>query len=353
MKSNSETSRRGFLSTGVTTSAGIAAGIGAGQAMAGGFHASGAGFSKANRLPREVWIATISQEDQSASDAKDMSKQMLDRMTLAMALQPDVICLPEAFPFVRNKRRQAVSDVAESGVGEILKPFSDFAKQHGCYLVCPVYTRHNDKDYNAAVFLDRQGKVAGEYKKTHTTTGEMDAGVCPGPSTPQVVQADFGKVGAQICFDIEWDDGWRKLRNAGAEIVFWPSAFGGGKMVNTRAWQNRYCVVTSTQKGTSKICDVDGEELAATSLWHRWVCAPVNLEKAFLHTWPYVQRFGDIIAKYGNSVRIKTYEEEEWSIIESRDPSVKIADLMNEFELMTIEQHLQAAEQQQDRSRPS
>ena len=41
------------------------------------------------------------------------------------------------------------------------------------------------------------------------------------------------------------------------------------------------------------------------------VRAPVNLEKAFLHTWPYVHRFDEIQAKYGRKIRIRNFAEEE------------------------------------------
>lgn len=351
MSQNEKASRRAFLSSSAVASAGAAALVST-QQMA-GVHAAGASSSKANRLPREVWIATISQLGLSAVDSSGMSRQVIERMEEIIPMEPDVICLPEAFPFAYIESRTKVSEVADTGIGETLKPFSEFARQHNCYVVCPVYTRHNQNCFNAAVFIDRKGEIAGEYQKSYTTTGEMDGGVCPGPTNPKTFETDFGIVGAQICFDIEWDAGWRELRNQGAEIVFWPSAFGGGVMVNTRAWQNRYCVVSSTQKGTSKICDIDGEQIAATSRWHRWVCAPVNLEKVFLHTWPYVRRFGDIVNKYGSSVRMRTHDEEEWTIIESRDPQVKIADLMKEFELNAIDQHLGIAEQQQERLRPN
>jgi hypothetical protein len=43
-------------------------------------------------------------------------------------------------------------------------------------------------------------------------------------------------------------------------------------------------------------------------------------------------------------VLIKTFHEEEWTVIESRSADVKIADLMKEFALDTHEQHIQAAE---------
>jgi hypothetical protein len=145
-------------------------------------------------------------------------------------------------------------------------------------------------------------------------------------------------------------EGWRQLRQKGAEIVFWPSAFGGGKMINTMAWLNKYCVVSSTWKGTSKICDITGEEVAGSGSYNKWgVCAPVNLEKAFLHSWPYCQQFPAILAKYGRKVRIYTLHEEEFSIIESCSSEVKVADILKEFDLKTHEEHMQSAADVHDR----
>jgi predicted amidohydrolase len=306
------------------------------------------------RLPREVWVASISQDGMHAGNYEQMIKAILARMESVVSFQPDIICLPEVFPFVNlDTDRPPLEEVAEVPVGNVCRPFAEFARQHHCHVVCSTYTKEAGRYYNAAVFLGRNGELVGEYRKMHPTIGEMDRGVEPGPLDPPVFQTDFGKVGAQICFDIEWNDGWEKLRQKGAEIVFWPSAFGGGEMVNTKAWQNHYCVVSSTRKGTTKICDINGEAIAKTGHFTNFVCAPVNLEKAFLHTWPFCQRFPEIQAKYGRKVRIQTFQEEEWSIIESRSPDVKIADVMEEFELQTRDEHIEEADKAQRARRRS
>ena len=195
--------------------------------------------------------------------------------------------------------------------------------------------------------------LLGTYHKIHPTIGEIDSGITPGPLKAPVFKADFGLVGAQICFDIEWHDGWEALGQAGAEIVFWPSAFAGGAMVNTKAWQNRYCVVSSTRKGTTKICDVTGHAVAETGHFANWVCAPLNLEKAMLHTWPYCRRFKDIQAKYGRRIRITTFHEEEWTVIESRCPDVKVRDVLAEYEVKTHREHIQQAHTRQLEVRPT
>ncbi len=334
--------RRGFLQG---TSAGLGLGLWT-DSLATASAASVPDGPKARekRLPREVWVATITQNLMTATDYKDMIRKMLKRLDEIVSYEPDIICLPEVFAFEKlTTGRPPIPRVAETPLGEVTGPFAEFASKHHCYIVCPTYTKQDGRFYNSAVFIDRQGKVMGEYRKIHPTIGEMDNGISPGPLDLPVFQTDFGVVGAQVCFDIEWTDGWQKLRQAGAEMVFWPSAFAGGRAVNTKAWQNKFVVVSSTHKDTSKICDISGEVVAATGRWSDWVCAPVNLEKAFLHTWPFCQRFDQIKAKYGRDIRIDTFYEEEWSIIESRSPDVRVADVLKEFDFQTHEEHINAA----------
>jgi len=305
-----------------------------------------------NRLPREVWIATVSQAGLEAADPDGMVQKVLGAAESLASQKPDIVCLPETFAFWNVPAPGSIRETAESPPGRITRPFARFAREHGCYVVCPTYTRQGDRCYNAAVLFDRNGNVMGEYRKIHPTEGEIEEGMTPGPLDPPVFRTDVGLVGLQICFDIQWDDGWDALRRAGAEIIFWPSAFAGGAMVNTRAWQNRCVVVSSTQKDTAKICDVSGEEVARTGRWNpNGVCAPVNLEKAFLHTWPYVRHFRDIEAKYGRRIRLRTFHEEEWTILESRSPDVKVADVLEEFDLKTMEEHLRSAGRKQESAR--
>lgn len=306
---------------------------------------------KAQRLPREVWIATLTTERLSASTQATMVKRVIEMMTEIVPHEPDVICLPETFAVANLSKSPAELRKRAEASHEIIEPIAEFARKHACHVVCPIHTMEGSRIYNSAVFVGRRGEVIGSYHKAHPTTSELDAGISPGPLEPPVFRTDIGLVSAQICFDIEWQDTWQSLSQGGVEIIFWPSAFAGGQMVNAKAWQQQACVVSSTLKDTAKICDVSGQELARTSRWNRWVCAAVNLEKEFLHTWPYVQRFPEIEAKYGRDVQISNFGEEEWSILESRSPDVRIADVMQEFELRSIRQHLQDADARQRASR--
>ena len=328
-------------------------------AITAGFTAFGAGslFGKPNhhqvsqtKLPREVWIATVSQQGMSAESPEKMVQAIFEVLKKSIAFRPDVICLPEIFTHNYLTAKMVLQKEAALSA-ELLNEFMVFARANHCYLICPILTHENGKIYNAAVVIDRQGNRMGEYRKMYLPDDEVSFGITPGPMQPPVFKADFGIFGIQICYDINWRQGWESLRQQGAEIVFWPSAFAGGQMINTVAWQNKYIVVSSTRE-RSKICDITGEEVAQTGVWDRnLICAPVNLEKVFLHAWPYALRFDEIKAKYGRKIRIINYHEEQWSIIESLSPDVRVKDIVAEFELRTFEQHMSDSEKANEKIR--
>jgi len=191
------------------------------------------------------------------------------------------------------------------------------------------------------VLLDRKGDIQDEYKKIHPTPGEMEYGVYPGAEKARVWETDFGKIGVQICFDMQWNDGWQSFMDGDAEIIFWPSAFSGNTLIKGRAWQSKTYTVSSTNKGIARICDMNGDVIAGTGNWDKqWVCAPVNLNKRTVHTWPYVLKFEDVLEKYGRRLTITNHHEEEWSVFESLDPEIKITDVLKEFDILDYNQHI-------------
>ncbi|MEX0882425.1 MAG: carbon-nitrogen hydrolase family protein, partial [Cyclobacteriaceae bacterium] len=253
---------------------------------------------------REVWVAGVSQERLVADSPQQMLDLVLSQMEKSLYYQPDIVCLPEVFATSNIKNPYSLQEKLDFS-NEVLNTLSKFASQNHCYVVAPVYTEEGGDVFNSAVLLDREGKGMGEYRKTHITQNEINRGLTPGPIDPPVFDTDFGRVGIQICFDIIWDDGWAGLREKGAELVFWPSAYAGGQTVNGKAWQHKYMVASSTRKGTAKLCDVTGEEITQTGFWtNNLFCGPLNIEKEILDTWPLVQQFGAYEKKYGRDIKI-------------------------------------------------
>jgi predicted amidohydrolase len=323
--------------------------------MAGGLMASGneRKFSQQQTLAElrhDLWIGTVSQDRLEVGSKEEMIDTIMGYLESMKAYRPDIICLPETFSFVPGMG--GYGDTAEAAPYPSLTSFRQYAKQNRCYLICPIIIQENKKAYNAAVLIDRMGEVMGNYKKAHPTIGEMDQGIYPGPLDPPVFDLDFGRIGIQICFDIQWSEGWKLLSQKNPDIIFWPSAFAGRTLVQTKAWECKSFTVSSTIKGPSRICDISGEVIAQTEFWNRnYICAPVNLEKILIHTWPHNRHFSAIRSKYGRLVSIKTYDEEEWTILESCSPDIEIKDVLKEFDIPTFGEYLALADQFQNDKR--
>jgi predicted amidohydrolase len=285
---------------------------------------------------RQVNVGTVSIMDMSAKDNRDMVQQVLGVMDQVVPYKPDIICLPETFAYSGISHPYDVKEVAEQVPGTVVTPFLNFAATHHCYVICPTYVSHEGKVYIAAVLIDRGGKVAGTYHKMRPAESELIMGITPGKYDPPVFQTDFGTIGIQICFDIKYEEGWNTLKEKGAQIIFWPSAYAAGQEISSRAWRHQVYIVTSTAKDTSKICDITGQTISQTGRWQRnWTTATINLEKTFILTWPSVLLFPEIQKKYGSRIKLTTFNEEEWSIIESLDSGLKVADILKEYNLKT------------------
>lgn len=339
MKNLSSISRRNFIGKTAVT-AGLSA-LGTGSLFGETSDSASASLSgeinakSQARLPREVWIATVSQEGIRAETHEGMVKQMLDLVSKSAVYQPDIVCLPEFFMFTWSNQRTVLEERIELSQ-VFLKKVMEFARSNNCYIICPLFTREKGKIYNAAAVIDRQGNSMGEFRKMHLPLDELESGFSPGPLKPPVFKTDFGTIGVQICYDVNWNDGWQSLREQGAEIVFWPSAYPGGRKINARAFENKYVVVTST-RGNSKICDITGDVIAQNSDWGgNVVCASVNLEKILFNTWPNSKHFEDIRRRYGRKVRFTSYDEEGWTVIESLSPDVRVNDFKKEYNIMSF-----------------
>ncbi len=75
------------------------------------------------------------------------------------------------------------------------------------------------------------------------------------------------------------------------------------------------------------------------------------LKKPFSQIWPQVLKFDDIQKKYGRRLNIKIYHPENWATIESRDPDLKVKDVLSEYDLPTLAEQIKEATEVQDKYR--
>jgi beta-ureidopropionase len=315
---------------------------------------------KENRLPREVWVAALSLKGLwPEKTIENRIKAVIERMERVYPYEPDIICLPETFQISWVDEVGKLEEIAEDETvpGPVTARIAAEARKHNCYIVCPVITKKDGHFYNSAILLNRKGEIDGVYNKIHPTDTETlpdvyykGGSTTPGVLKPPVFKTDFGTIGLQICMDASWFDNWKLLRDAGAEMVLFPSQGPFGDTLMHHAWMNQYYIVAATGED-ARILDITGDLVAGDGDFARWVCAPVNLEKAFLEIWPQVQKFPDIERKYGRKLKIKIYHPENWATIESLDPDLKVRDVLKEFGLPTLREQIDEATAIQDKYR--
>ena len=315
---------------------------------------------KANRLPRELWVAAISLKGLWPEETVEKRmKNILERMESVYAFEPDVIVLPETIQTSWVKESKTLEQIAEdeNKPGPITSMLAKVAKEQNCYITCPTITKKDKQYFNSSILLNRNGDIDGVFHKVRPTATEIipgkyfqGGGVTPGQLRPPVFTTDFGKVGMQICADASWTENWQSLKKDGAELVLFPSQGPYSNTLRDHAWVNHYYIVSATGED-ARIIDITGDVIASDGEFARWVCAPINLEKEFVHIWPQTLKFKDIQKKYGRKIRFHVYHLENWATLESLDPDIKIKDVLREYGLPTYDEQLAEATQIQDKHR--
>jgi beta-ureidopropionase len=290
-----------------------------------------------------VRVVTISQEGLDDESGKSMLNATLTRLDRAAAFRPDIVCLPETF--TRGE--------PETVPGATTDRLSAWAKQHRSYVICPLNVRDGERIFNSAILIDRGGEVVGRYDKIRPTENELKKSICPGAVDPPVFETDFGLIGVQICFDVNWHAQWRTLKKKGAKIIFFASAYPAARQAKSHAWMHQCFVVSSTMTRTASIYDITGDQIATTGKYQHWAGAVLPVGKRLFEIDFHVSKMRKITEKYGSKVRVSWYHDDDLVSVASLDPNLTVNDLIKEYELTPHPAYIERAELAQDKERPS
>jgi predicted amidohydrolase len=196
--------------------------------------------------------------------------------------KPDIICLPEGITVVGTGKSYV--DVSEPIPGPTTGTLGTLAKRLRSYIVAGIYERVGGLVYNTAVLLDRNGNLAGKYRKTHLPYEEAEGGITPGDSYP-VFTTDFGKIGILICWDIQFPESARAMAGSGAELLLVPIWGGSEALTRARAIENQTYVITSSYDMKTFILDPMGTILSEASADHPIAFAELHLDRKILQPW--------------------------------------------------------------------
>ena len=129
---------------------------------------------------------------------------------------------------VREEVRQF--DRAEPVPGPTTQRLGEWAAAHEVVVVGSVFERRTAGVYhNTAVVLERDGRLAGRYRKAHIPD---DPGYSekfyftPGDSGFEPIDTSAGRLGLLVCWDQWFPEAARLMALAGAELLLYPTAIG-------------------------------------------------------------------------------------------------------------------------------
>jgi N-carbamoylputrescine amidase len=147
----------------------------------------------------------------------------------------DLVVLPELHLgsyFCQNEDYQHF-DLAQSIPGPTTEVLSAVAKKLNIVIVSTIFEKRAAGLYhNTAVVFDKDGSIAGKYRKMHIPD---DPGFyekyyfTPGDLGFKPIETSIGKLGVLICWDQWFPEAARLMALAGAEILIYPTAIGWDK----------------------------------------------------------------------------------------------------------------------------
>ncbi|CAK8689988.1 unnamed protein product [Clavelina lepadiformis] len=179
--------------------------------------------------------------------------------------------LPEACDYIADKPEESIemSEDVSSMNDSLLGQYSNLAKTNEIWLSLGGLHRRCATDpygkiRNTHVILDQNGNMQGCYDKCHlfnvdipdkVVLKETDITV-PGKTISDPVTTPVGNIGLMICYDIRFPQISTTLRERGAEILTYPSAFtvptGHAHwevLLRARAIENQCYIVAAAQVG--------------------------------------------------------------------------------------------------------
>jgi N-carbamoylputrescine amidase len=156
----------------------------------------------------------------------------IEKIHEAAAANADLVVLPELHlgPYFCQNEDYNNFDLAQTIPGLTTDILSAIAKKLNIVIVSTLFEKRAPGLYhNTAVVFDKDGSIAGKYRKMHIPD---DPGFyekyyfTPGDLGFTPIETSIGKLGVLICWDQWFPEAARLMALGGAEILIYPTAIG-------------------------------------------------------------------------------------------------------------------------------
>ncbi len=179
---------------------------------------------------RKITVAVVQQ--QNTADQRHNMVRLEGKIKWAAQQGAQMVVLPELHNslYFCQTEDVALFDLAEPIPGESTAFFSTVAREAGVVLVTSLFEKRAPGLYhNTAVVFDKDGSIAGKYRKMHIPDDPAyyeKFYFTPGDLGFHPINTSLGKLGLLVCWDQWYPEAARLMALAGAEILIYPTAIG-------------------------------------------------------------------------------------------------------------------------------
>lgn len=168
----------------------------------------------------------------SAATAEENRRRLAERIAEAAAAGAELVVLQELHDSLYFCQTESTDnfDMAEPVPGAATEFYGEVARRCGVVLVTSLFERRAAGLYhNTAVVFERDGSIAGRYRKMHIPDDPAyyeKFYFTPGDLGFRPIRTSVGVLGVQVCWDQWYPEGARLMALHGAEILIYPTAIG-------------------------------------------------------------------------------------------------------------------------------
>ena len=188
-------------------------------------------------------------------DRLDNIKKLKNNIRLCAEEGAELVVLQElhnGLYFCQTEDTQ-VFDQAETIPGPSTEEFGALAKELGIVLVLSLFEKRAPGLYhNTAVVLEKDGTIAGKYRKMHIPDDPAyyeKFYFTPGDLGFEPIETSVGKLGVLVCWDQWYPEAARLMAMKGAELLIYPTAIGWESSDTTEEKKRQLDAWVTIQRG--------------------------------------------------------------------------------------------------------
>ncbi|KAJ2678738.1 Carbon-nitrogen hydrolase [Coemansia spiralis] len=145
-----------------------------------------------------------------------------------------MVFLPESSDFIAESRDQ-VTQLTQSVDGEFMKEIQQAAKDNAIWVSIGIHEQPpaNGMPYNTNAVVSDEGVLVSIYRKLHMFDVNVKEGprllessvTSRGDRIADIIDTPIGKLGSSVCYDMRFPELAQALRQRGAQLLSYPSAF--------------------------------------------------------------------------------------------------------------------------------